>query len=92
MAHLVAIIVEKLQLCLAQNLHAASGHCVVVALGRHAQERPVADDTGIIDADVARQLCMRTQKSVLAMHRQEMLRLHQLHHLFQLFPAERTKL
>ena len=56
-------------------------------LGATPRKGAVADDTCVIDADVARQLRMCAQEGVLPMHRQEVLRLHQLHHLLQLLPA-----
>ena len=86
-AYLVAIIVEQAQRCLAEDLHAAAGDSVAVALGRDAQEGAVADDAGVVDADVARQLRVCAQEGVLPVHWQEVLRLHQLHHLLQLLPA-----
>lgn len=86
--HPVAVVVEEAQASLAQELHAAAGHRRSVTARRNAQQVAVTDHAGFSHPDISRQLGVRAQECILAMHWKKMLRLDQLHHLFQFFPAQ----
>lgn len=87
-ACLVAVVVEQPQLGLADQVHALHGaDRLCVAQRGDTQHLAVANDGGVAEAALTCKLSMGAQERVLAMHRQEMLRLGEPENLCQLLPG-----